>query len=128
MKQVKFNGSRWTLSTKDSLFNPNTEVYFAISEYFGESKLRELVTKLIGKQPEVGIIYDVPDECVYTSAHGPKCGPWWPDPNCHECGGKGVLACVKEPKEFVIGNTDDYDKEAELIMQGKSNIHPELNR
>jgi hypothetical protein len=122
MKKVKYDGSRWILFTENGgFFNPNDWVYFA---GWQQEKIAALVKKTI-PSPEANVLYEVPDNSVYASVHGPKCGPFWPDPNCYECGGKGVLGVVSD-SAFNLGSTDEGNAEIEAIKEGRSNIHPEL--
>lgn len=72
-------------------------------------------------------VYEIPDNGIYTSVCGPKCGPFWPDAHCRYCGGKGVSAVWwDDNSSFQMGGTDEGNKEIEVIMEGRSNIHPEL--
>lgn len=123
MKQVKFDGSKWKLITENGgFFNPNTEVFFW---YDDQPRIDKLVRSLIENvQPHT--IYEIPDSKIYTAVCGPKCGPFWPDRNCQMCGGNGVSATFNDGY-IQMGGTDEANEEVELIRQGKSNIHPELN-
>jgi hypothetical protein len=127
MKQVKFNGSRWILLTPNGgFFNPATEVYFFIHNYGSHN---EKIAKLIqgmGITPRVGEVYEIPDNGIYTSVCGPKCGPFWPDENCMHCGGRGVGARFDDDSGMQMGGTDIGNEEIENIKNGVSNIHPEL--
>lgn len=121
MKKVKYDGSRWILLIDDGgFFNPNSEVYF-----YSNSKIAKLVRQTV-KDPEIDVVYEVPDSGIYTQVCGPKCGPFWPDANCNNCGGKGVGASF-DGTGMQMGGTDIGNQEIENIKQGKSNIHPELN-
>lgn len=125
MKRVKFDGRDWILITGDGgFFNPNSEVYF-YSYAETQAKIRDIVSKVVST-PQVGVIYEIPDSGIYTAVCGPQCGPFWPNQNCRHCGGKGVGATFSDGP-FNMGSTDEGNQEVENIMNGQSNIHPELS-
>lgn len=123
MKRVKFDGYEWILLTEQGFFNPNSQVYFYRSD---RGKIAKLMNKLVPDW-KADVVYEIPDNGIYTAVCGPKCGPLWPDRNCNSCGGNGVGATFDE-SGLQMGGTDLANQEVENIKNGCSNIHPELNK
>jgi hypothetical protein len=121
MKKVKFDGQRWILMIDEQgLLNPHTEVFFA-NEH--QDEIAKLIKRNIIGDAQPNVIYQIPNSGIYTAAHGPKCGPLWPDSNCYECGGKGVLA-VFDDTGLQMGGIDLFYKEIQKIKDGTSTIGP----